>query len=164
MTFRRLLGYLLLLVCQFTSSAPAEELSFEGDEIASTVKLADGAEFSVKLERGPWNAGSYKIPQLWGAWGTTPKTVVVLLQASRSKTALYIPFSAYADLAEPRSAVLRTKGKNVELEIAGGTGGDSYRAILVFASGKFLSVRRVISSIMPNEAREETRYLVLQEK
>ena len=123
--------------------------------------LPDGSGFAISVSSGKWTDGSYSNPQLWGAWGTSPSSVVTGIEASRNKERLFIPFSAYADLADPQTCALRLTGKNVELEIVGGTGGNSYRAVLVFAGGRYLSSRRVMSSVAPKDASETTRYFVI---
>jgi len=93
-------------------------------------------------------------------------TVISLVAASRSNESLplYVPFSSYSDLADPRTVELRLKGNNVELEIGNGDARHSYRAVLVFAKDRYLSGRRVVNSEMPEAARKETKYFGVENR
>jgi hypothetical protein len=144
-------------------SAAAQSTGSDRNRIIRTVKLPDGGTFVVTIARGKWSGAPYKNAQLWGGWGLRPTTVITLLTASRNKEALFVPFSSYADLAEPHTFDLRLNGKDVELEITGASEGYGYRAVLVFARGRYLSNRRVESSVMPTDAYEETKYSVAPE-
>ena len=140
MNLRRIYTVIVVVLIAIVHSAAAQPTALDSGRIAKTLKLPDGATFSVTVSVGKWRGDPYKNAQLWGAWGKTPTTVISLVAASRSNESLplYVPFSSYADLADPRTVELRLKGNNVELEIAGAGGGLSYQAMLVFANGKDL--------------------------
>jgi hypothetical protein len=148
---------IILVLIGIVHAAAAREVALDSD-VTKTLKLPDGAAFTVTISVGKWRSDPYKNASLWGAWGRTPKTVVALVSASLNKKPLYVPFSSYADLADPHTVEVRLKGNNVELEIGGSSGGLRYNAILVFAKGKYVSSRRVVDSDMPKDAREETKY------
>jgi len=155
---------IVIVLIGIVHSVAAQPTGLDSGRIAKTLKLPDGATFVVTVSVGKWRNEPYKNAQLWGAWGKTPTTVIALVAASRNKEPLYVPFSSYADLADPHTTEVWLKGNNVELEIAGAGGGDSYRAILVFAKGRYLSSRRVVSFVMPNDAREETKYFGVENR
>jgi hypothetical protein len=154
----------MLVLIVIVYSAAAQPTALDSGRITKTLKLPDGATFVVTISVGKWRSDPYKKAQLWGAWGKTPTTVIALVAASRNKDQLYVPFSSYADLADPHTVELRLKGNNVELEITGAGEGDSYHAVLVFTKGKYVSSRRVVASVMPNDAREETKYFGVENR
>jgi hypothetical protein len=164
MNLRRIYVVIVVVLIGIVHLAVAQPTALDSGHIAKTLKLPDGATFAVTVSVGKWRSDPYKNAKLWGAWGKTPTTVIALVAASRNKDPLYVPFSSYADLAEPHTAEVRLKGNNVELEIGGGAGGNSYHAVLVFAKGKYLSSRRVESSEMPKDAREETKYFGVENR
>lgn len=131
--------------------------------IPRSIKLPDGKNFSFTISNSYWDGKVYKDAQLWGAWGTTPSTVISRLTVTRAGEKLYIPFSAYSDLSNLQSTKLTVSGRVVELVIDGGTGGDAYRAVLAFPNGKYLESRKVFSAVMPKDAHEYTQYKILSE-
>jgi hypothetical protein len=164
MNLRRVYILTVLVLIGIVHTAAAQPISLDSGRITKTLKLPDGVAFVVTVSVGKWRSDPYKNAQLWGAWGKTPTTVVALVEATRNEEALYVPFSSYADLADPHTVEVRLKGNNVELEIAGAHEGYRYHAVLVFAKGKYLSSRRVISSVMPKDAREETKYFGVENR
>ena len=158
MNLRRMYTVIVIVLIWTVHSVAAQPTGLDGGRITRKLKLPDGATFVVTVSVGKWRSDPYKNGQLWGAWGKTPTTVIALVAGSRNKESFFVPFSSYADLADPHTAELRLKGNNVELEIGNGDARHSYRAVLVFAKGWYLSSRRVVDSEMPKEAREETKY------
>jgi hypothetical protein len=164
MNLRRIYTVIVLVLIVIVHSAAAQPTGLDSGRITRTLELPDGATFAVTVSVGKWRSDPYKNAQLWGAWGKTPTTVIALVAGSRNKDSLFVPFSSNADLADPHTAEVRLKGNNVELEIGGGSGGDSYRAVLVFAKGRYLSTRRVVDSEMPMDVREETKYFGVENR
>ena len=156
----------MLVLTGIVHLAVAQPTGLESGRITKTLKLPDGATFAVTVSVGKWRGDPYKNAQLWGAWGKTPTTVISLVAVSRSNETfpIFVPFSSYADLADPRTVEVRLKGNDVELEILGARGGHEYRALLVFTKGKYLSSRRVVDSEMPKDAREETKYFGVEDR
>ena len=163
---RRIYTLVMLVLIVIVYSAAAQPIALDSGQITKTLKLPDGATFAVTVSIGKWRSDPYKNAQLWGAWGKTPTTVISLVAASRSNEPLplYVPFSSYADLADPRTVEVRLKGNDVELEIVGARGGHEYQALLVFTKGRYLSSRRVVDSEMPKDAREETKYFGVENR
>ena len=157
---------IMLVLIGIVHSAAAQPIGLDSGQITKTLKLPDGATFSVTISVGKWRGDPYRNAQLWGAWGKAPTTVISQVVASRSNEPLplFVAFSSYADLADPRTVELRLKGNDVELEIVGAHGGYEYRALLVFTKGKYLSSRRVVDSEMPKDAREETKYFGVENR
>jgi hypothetical protein len=166
MNLRRIYIVVMLVLIGVVHFAAAQPIALDTGQITKTLKLPDGATFTVTVSVAKWQGDPYRNAQLWGAWGKTPTTVISQVAASRSNEPLplYVPFSSYADLADPHTLELRLNGKNIELEITGAREGDKYRAVLVFAKGKYLSSRRVESSEMPKDAREETKYFGVEDR
>jgi len=160
----RIYTMIMIILIGIVNSAGAQPTGLNSGRMTRTLKLPDGATFVVTVSVGKWRGDPYKSAKLWGAWGKVPTTVISLVAASRDKEPLYVPFSSYADLADPRTLEVRLKGNDVELEIVGAREGDRYRALLVFAKGMYLSSRRVESSEMPKSAREETKYFGVENR
>jgi hypothetical protein len=163
MNLRRIYAVIVVVLTVIVYSVAAQPTGLDSGRITRTLKLPDGATFVVTVSVGKWRSDPYKNAQLWGAWGGTAKTVTALVAASRNEDQLFVPFSSYADLANPHRAELRLKGSNVELEIEG-AGRHGYRAVLVFAKGRYLTSRRVVDSEMPEDAREETKYFGVENR
>lgn len=164
MNLKRVYTVIVIVLIGIVHSVAAQPAGLDSGRIAKTLKLPDGATFVVTVSVVKWRNEPYKNAQLWGAWGKTPTTVIAVVAASRNKESLDVPFSSYSDLADPHTAELRLNGNNVELQIGGGSGGDSYRAVLVFTKGKYLSSRQVVDSEMPKDAREETKYFGVENR
>lgn len=149
---------IMLVLIGIVHFATAQPIGLDSGHITKTLKLPDGATFTVTVSVAKWRSDPYKDAHLWGAWGAEPTTVIALVAASRTEGKIVVPFSSYSDLADPRTVELRLKGNNVELEIGNGDARHSYRAVLVFAKGWYLSSRRVVDSEMPKDVRQETKY------
>lgn len=100
---------------------------------------------------------NYSLGLRWGFESTIPKTLVSEIQVMVAKQKLFIPFSAYSDLANPVSYYLETGAEIFQLIIKGGDAASSYKAELSFRNGQ-LWRRKVIHGEFPEEAWEETIY------
>jgi hypothetical protein len=158
MNLRRIYILIVLVLIGVVHSAATQPLSLDSGRITKTLKLSDGATFTVTVFVSKWRNDPYRNGQLWGAWGAEPKTVIALVAASRNKDKIVVPFSSYSDLANPHSVKLQLNGTDVELEIGSGNVRHNYRAVLVFAKARYVSSRRVVDSEMPEDVGEETRY------
>lgn len=124
----------------------------------ATVEIKGGKKFSVSIFAKKPNLSSYGAPVLWGAEQGRPDSVVTKLDARIDKRKVHIPFSAFADLANPTNISVDQSGNDVVLLINGGDGADAYTAELVFQQGRQLRKRRVSNGSFPDKAWEETRY------
>jgi len=119
MNLKRIYTVIVIVLLAIVHSAAAQPIALDSGQITKTLKLPDGATFTVTVSVGKWRSDPYKSARLWGAWDTTPKTVIALVAASRNKNELFIPFSSYADLADPHRAEVRLKGNTVLSKLAG---------------------------------------------
>jgi hypothetical protein len=93
----------------------------------------------------------------WGAENVCPKRTIVNLTVSVAKENLFIPRSAFADLGNPRSILLKTDSKKFVLIIYGGDAATSYIGELSFSNTQIIS-RRVESGENKESAWEETKF------
>lgn len=122
------------------------------------MELKGGKKFFIVVFSSKPNLSAYGSPSLWGAEQGRPASVIVKLDVRIDKQKIYIPFSAFADLANPTNIALAQSGNDVVLLVNGGDGADAYTAELVFQQGRYLKRRRVVNGSFPDKAWEETRY------
>lgn len=157
---RSLFGGIVLVLA--IGVGPFQPLAHSSDwankPIVAVLEVGRLGHFRVTLVPTPWSRGIHAEPQLWGAWGTTPTAVIAKLSVARGDTELFVPFSAYADLANVTSMSVRAVGTGLAVDILGGESGDAYRATLLFVQGGYLAKRSVAARGMPRDVWEETRY------
>lgn len=95
----------------------------------------------------------------WGADDIFPPTSVITSIKGRIIGAgdIFVPLSAYSDLADPFILSLENTPKGFRLVITGGDAGCSYAATLVFENID-IQRRKVVHGEFPDEAWEETVY------
>ena len=70
---------------------------------------------------------------------------------------VFVPLSAYSDLANPSNLVLKTNQNSFNLIIYGGDAGCSYKAELLFENS-YIKARKVSHEEFPDEVWEKTEY------
>lgn len=161
---RRIVFVMLLATSVIALAAGTSSQSGFGDnEVALKASLPGGKVFTVHITRTVWSETSCRGAQLWGSYGRKPALVVSSFLAKSNGDDILVPFSAFSDLAEPSTVALRSSGRDVDVEISGGEGGDSYTAIITFENGSHIVRRRVASRVMPKDAFEETKYKHVQD-
>ena len=105
------------------------------------------------------NPGSW----VWGVDQECPHQAIVGLKVARDADTVFVPASAYMDLAGVRSLAIEPAGQGFRLVILGGDASTSYRATLAFGrearqGASVLQRRTVRSGEFPDDVWEETRY------
>jgi len=136
----------------------ANSVSLKDGRAELAIELKGGKKFSIVVLASKPNFSIYGSQSLWGAEQGHPASAIVKLDIRIGKQKIYIPFSAYADLANPMNVSLDQSGNDVVLLVNGGDGADAYTAELVFQQGRYLKKRRVVNGSFPDKAWEETRY------
>ena len=100
---------------------------------------------------------------VWGADQECPRKVIAALTVKMDKKAIFVPVSAYGDLANLGSIAVKPTRDGFEVDIGGGDAATSYSATLQFQRGStaestVLRTRTVRSGEFPDEDWEETRY------
>jgi hypothetical protein len=127
------------------------EGKFNGRSVVAAVRLSDPARCA--------NPESWS----WGADQQCPRSAVSLLTVECESKSVFIPVSAYADLAAVSSVKLLQASHGFKLEIRGGDAASSYNAVLEFVWNQKTSLaqlrRRVVrNNEFPDEAYEATDY------
>ena len=159
MSSRRLLALVLLLVSVPQARVRAGEL--EGEQKLSK-RIGDVVVTVVARMR---DGGRCLNPEGWG-WGSDqkcPRKVIAALTVKMDKKAIFVPVSAYGDLANPGLIAVKPTRVGFEVSIRGGDAATAYSATLQFerdstAEPAVLRVRTVRSGEFQDEAWEETRY------
>lgn len=100
---------------------------------------------------------------MWGADQECPHQAITSLRVEWGRQKLFLPVSAYADLAGARWIEVNPDKQGFSIRIAGGDAATSYRAVLEFGGDPTretgaLRRREVRSGEFPDDAWEETRY------
>ena len=154
---KAIITFVFGLLLNLGASAANEGNTFSGNKLTLQAKTAKGQDFRVRLEIAPWSA-AYASPNLWGASTRKPRMVLSAFKATVAGEDLYIPFSAYADLAEPDSASIQRRGSDLVVMITGGVGADAYRSEVKFKNGQVVVSKSTRSVAMPKDVWEEIRY------
>lgn len=142
--------------CLLAAQPAKADLQAEG-------RTADGTPVRVVILTTGYTASiPYQGDGLW--WGTergtdrTPlKAMVADVQVWVGKDKLFVPFSAYSDLANVRDLSIEAAELGFRLLLSGGETATSYRAELVFDKQRIKS-RKVWSPLFPDERWEKTTY------
>ena len=100
---------------------------------------------------------------MWGSEQECPRKMISTLTVKMDKKVIFVPVSAYGDLANVRSISIKPIRGGFEVDFAGGDAATSYHSALQFERGStpeltVLRTRIVRSGEFPDEAWEETRY------
>lgn len=95
----------------------------------------------------------------WGAEQSCPMRKIGSIKISFKGRSVFIPYSAFADLGNPKTIGLRqeAKGSNYTITIHGGDAATSYECVLKI-KGSVLQEKHVMSGEFPDKAWEKTSY------
>ena len=113
------------------------------------------AEYVIDVFTRPYDAGR-DTGVLWGAEGGAT-TVVHEITVTRQNLRVFVPRSAFADLANPQEAELSIVDSHKEVIVRGGDEGSGYECRIVLVADQV--IRRIISSrTFPENYKEVTEY------
>lgn len=153
---------ILLLMVPVLSVATASSAKFING-IAQIEYRSNNDSISIKVFKTKFSPTfPYQNGFRWGANEVSkPKYVVSNIQVSNGNETIYIPLSAYCDLANPNKIMLDTSRNIFSLSIIGGDAGVSYKAKITFEkinSMFYIKSRKVMHGEFPEEVWEDTRY------
>jgi len=159
MSNKRLLAFVLFLALVSLDQVRAGGL--EGGQKFS--KSIGNAEVTVVVRTREGGICLNPKGWVWGSNQECPQKVIATLAVKVDKKTIFVPVSAYGDLADLRSIAIKPTRNGFEVDIIGGDAGTSYDAILQFDRGStagltVLRTRIVRSGEFPDDAWEETRY------
>lgn len=146
----------LLLLVSLAVNAATSSLNMAG-----ITTLVDGpVKISVSLESGRTTgdcpgANSWR----WGSEQACPEQRISSFEVGYQRQAVFIPYSAFADLGNPTSIAIErgSAGGTYSIKIAGGEAATSYNVILKFKAGLLLE-KVVRHGEFPKNAWEKTLY------
>lgn len=160
MTRKMVLVTALLLSCSSASFREPQrvELLLGNARAELRGEIAGGKTLKVEIQASQYSSSfPYRTGWRWGVEGTEPKSVLTRLDVYLGQEPLFIPVSAYSDLANARTASLLVRGRTYVITINGGDAAGSYRAELHF-DGAYIRKKRVVHGEFPDQAWEETTY------
>lgn len=100
----------------------------------------------------------YKKALMWGGDEIKmPSSVLAEMDLKIADDKIFIPFSAFGDLGNPKQIFLEKNKDEFSIIINGGDASTSYKAILFFKNNCIYR-RKVILSEFPDQVWEETNY------
>lgn len=153
---RRQSWFVLVLAASFgacSNPSAARELTDAIDSPAGRIAV----EIDVEEYASVGSAALASRTLWWGTDLTLPKEIITDARISIGGVSIAIPYSAYSDLAEARTASLSVTSDGFSVTIEGADAGGSYRAFLYF-EGATIVRRRVESREFPNERWDEFVY------
>jgi hypothetical protein len=142
--------------------ALAEPVVTEGERFASTTVA--GSTVRVTLLMRPGKPCTNPRSWIWGADQDCPDEVVAVVAVKWDNRDVFVPASAYSDLAVIQDLRIESKEPNRALvTIRGGDAGTAYTATLLFVNDRpkarvRLLERAVRSGEFPEETWEQTSY------
>ena len=152
----REIAFALLLLLSLSVDAAAISLNRAG-----VTTLSDGlVKVTLGLESGRTtgpcpSAGSWR----WGSEQVCPEQRISSLEVRYQRQAVFIPYSAFADLGNPSSVAIErgSSGGTYSIKIVGGEAATSYVSVLKFKGGLLLE-KVVRHGEFPASAWEKTLY------
>jgi hypothetical protein len=147
------------LSCTSTSSPPHVDAKIiEGvTKVSVNEGTSDVITVSVTTIKTP-KKYLYDTTSMWSGVVTSPKRIIKSINIFKNKQELFIPISAYIDLADPVSISLEPLlGQRFRLTILGSDAGGAYEATFEFIDDEILS-RKVVDREFPDDHGEETYY------
>jgi hypothetical protein len=163
---RSLVGIFLVVLAGVAIPAglAGKVVSFVNGQATLEGRTADGKSIQLTIQTVPY---VNSLPDK-GWWGTVddgvdrPKTVIRSVSVRVAGIEVWIPLSAYCDLADPNDIRFQREGKGFVLLLRGGDAAGSYQAEWHFADSR-LQRRRVAHGEFPDQVWEETRYSFLND-
>lgn len=152
----------IMLIALLVSSEVTYASSSNGNICTSpfdlSVQVAGGAVVKVRATIDEPPASYPDVSTLrWGVEAVAPRKVFRVFKMTWAGANVFLPFTSYWDLTNPRNLSLTANGDAAVLVIDGGDAATSYRATLTFENG-FLRRRKVVHGEFPDNAWEETTY------
>lgn len=135
------------------SSADINETDF------STLSSQD-IKLTIQIERpSPTDLCQNEKSWRWGAEQSCPNRKIASVKLSFRGQAVFVPYSAFADLGNPTTIGLQRNGKSLRyaITVRGGDAATSYECVLRFKGG-VLQERHVKSAEFPDDSWEKTTY------
>lgn len=149
----------LLSILAVNNTVYADNDKFVNGTVTLKDKLSDGTLIKIIVSATKYSSSfPYADGFVWGAesgW-TNPKFVITKVNVNVGDKKVFVPLSAYCDLANPRDVLLTVIGSNFTIIIIGGDAATSYKAELKF-EGRDIRSRKVVHGEM-SDVREETVY------
>lgn len=151
---------IFLLICSIVSAKTVNfvngiaKINENGGIIKVTIKTTNYYPGFPYSNGFIWGADEYEKPRL----------LITDIEILLKDTKIFVPLSAYCDLANPSQVELKVINHNsFSLIIYGGDAGVSYITELIFKDQKIKS-RKVAHGEFPNEAWEKTEYHFIEDK
>ena len=144
-------------------------IAFSFNAIAQSSDLPHDTELSAEYGRinVKFLVTAFHEPQVckaalswrWGVENACPKTLIGAVEVKVNTEQVFVPFSAFADLGNPRTVQIegRKGDDRFAVIVIGGDAATSYKATLEFRKG-FLLERIVRNGEFPAESWERTIY------
>ncbi len=135
----------LFIACAFQSQNSKQEKTIRGASGQNSIEIECEAS-EVSFER-------------WGGSEHAATPIVTKIAIKQAGRGVGVPFSVYADLADPHEAsVVKINSTTVRYVIVGSDAGGSYKCVIHVKAGLVVS-RRVSDGEFPDNFFEETRYV-----
>jgi hypothetical protein len=136
----------------------ANDTEFLNNTAELHFSLADGEQVQIEIKTVNYSSMiPYKKGFRWGTLSNTPKKLISELSVKVDGKEVYIPFSAYCDLTNPKRISDQTIDGEFTLTILGGDAAGSYTAELFF-NKNVIKRKKVSHNEFPKVAWEETVY------
>ncbi|MBI4378660.1 MAG: hypothetical protein HY578_06155 [Nitrospinae bacterium] len=147
------------------STVYAETVEFFNGAAQINAKSSDGLPIKIIVRTTKYSPSfPYRKGFGWGAdtvpnnpAPSYPQSVITSVDLKAGKEDIFVPLSAYGDLANPRTISFEITQKGFRLIVNGGDAGTSYEAVLDF-EGEHIKRRKVLDGEFPIEVWEETVY------
>ncbi|HEX2897680.1 MAG TPA: hypothetical protein VHP63_06490 [candidate division Zixibacteria bacterium] len=147
------------------SSVSSEDLAEGVNRLSASIKDS-AVVLNAEIHTADFNANhKNKLPDMWGGLfensdeSATLIKVITSLNVEINGKKVFVPFSSYGDLAQPRLTGISTDRDGFVITITGGVDAPSYNARLFFTSEGIKS-KTVTSTTDPQVVWEETFYSI----
>jgi hypothetical protein len=140
--------------------------SFENNRLTSKIQINERefGEINIK-KRSLENREKYKKQQVlfWGGDEVyIPREIIDSIVIKRKGEGIFLPFSAFSDLGDPRDISFKYIKNNFLIIIHGGDAAGSYQATLTLKNGRLIK-KRVVSNEFPDQVWTESKYSFIPE-
>lgn len=150
------LAIIIILLCS-TSLAESDKFINGVARIEGCIKGNDLVKIIIGTTKYSPNY-PYQDGFMWGADEyEKPRFLISNIKILIGNRKVFVPLSAYCDLANPNNVVLKTNQNSFNLIIYGGDAGSSYMAELLFENSH-IKYRKISHGEFPDEVWEKTEY------